>query len=137
VSVGINAPGTTLVIGGAATPTSGACMGFSFCIASGYTTAVLTAPTTGTYANLALIGPTAASVTAGANLAQGASGTTLGGAVYFPQGTVSLSGAAAVASGTSPCLTLIGTSVTLSGGTTATSSCVSGGGGGYSVSLVQ
>ena len=136
-SVGLNGLGVTLVIGGASQPTSGGCSGFSFCVAAGYSSVVLTAPTTGTYANLVVLGPTASSLTAGANLAEGASGTSLSGAVYFPNGPVTLSGAATIGNGTSQCLTLIGSTVTLSGGTTAASSCVSGGASAYSVLLVQ
>ncbi|MHB8285911.1 MAG: hypothetical protein ACYDD1_14710 [Caulobacteraceae bacterium] len=136
-TLGISGAGTTLVIGGASTPSSGACIGYSFCIGSGYSSVLLTAPTTGTYANLVVLGPTASSVAAGASLTQGASGASLAGAVYFPNGPVSLSGGASLGAGTVQCLTLIGATVTLSGGTTAASSCVAGGNSGYAVSLVQ
>jgi hypothetical protein len=136
-TLGISGAGTTLAVGGASTPSSGACSGYSFCVGGGYSSVVLTAPTTGTYANLVILGPTASSVLAGANLAQGATGSSLSGAVYFRNGPVNLSGGATLGNGASQCLTLIGSTVSLSGGTTAASSCVSGGNSGYAVALVQ
>jgi hypothetical protein len=136
-NLGLSGAGVAMVIGGASTPSTGACSGYSFCVASGYSSVVLTAPTTGTYANLAVLGPTTSTITAGASLAEGASGTSLSGAVYFPNGPVTLSGGSTVGNGASQCLTLIGSTVTLSGGTTAASSCVSGGSSNYSVLLVQ
>jgi hypothetical protein len=82
-----------------------------------------------------VIGP--ASNTGGATFAEGASSTSLSGAFYFPQGAISLSGGASVGGGTGQCLELIGTQVTLAGGTAAASNCIGGGSGSTKIVLVQ
>lgn len=135
-TVGMNGTGVTLVTSGASTMSSGSCSGLSFCIAAGYSNVALTAPASGTTAALVVIGPSSA--TAGAALTEGASNTSVSGAFYFPKGPISLSGGASIGNGTGQCLTLIGTQVSLSGGTTAASSCVSSASSSSSsVSLVQ
>jgi hypothetical protein len=135
--VGLSGAGVTFVVGGASTPNSGGCAGQSFCIAAGYQSVTLTAPTSGPTANIVVIGPISASNSAGATLVEGASNTSLSGAFYFPNGPISLSGGASVGGGASQCLELIGSQVTLKGGTTAVSQCVSGTASGASVRLVQ
>jgi hypothetical protein len=65
--------------------------------------------------------------TSGAALAQAASGTSLWGAVYFPDGPVSPNGASGVGNGAGQCLNPVGSTVSLAGGTTAASSCIGGG----------
>ena len=135
VTVGMSGTGVTWVIGGSSTPSSGSCSGQSFCVAAGYGHVTMTAPTSGTTQGLVVVGP--ASNTGGALFAEGASNTSLSGAFYFPQGSVSLSGGASVGGGTGQCLELIGTQVSLSGGTTAASNCVSGGAGNVKIALVQ
>ncbi len=135
-SVGLSGTAVTIVLGGASTPGSGTCLGQAFCLAAGYNNVTLTAPTgTAGTAGLVVVGP--ASATGGALFAEGASNTSLSGAFYFPQGAISLSGGASVGGGTGQCLELIGTQVTLSGGTAAGSNCVSGGGGSVRIALVQ
>lgn len=135
-SVGMNGTGVTLVTSGASTPSSGSCSGLSFCIDAGYSNVTLTAPATGATAKLAVIGP--ASAAAGASLSGGASNASVSGAFYFPKGPISLSGGASIGNGTGQCLELIGTQVSLSGGTTAASTCISSAGSSTSsVSLVQ
>ena len=62
--------------------------------------------------------------------------------VTVPTAGVTLSraatcGGASVGGGTGQCLELIGTQVSLSGGTAAASNCVSGGGGNVKIALVQ
>ena len=136
-TVGMSGVGVTFVVGGGSTPSSGSCSGQAFCLAAGYNHVTLTAPTTGTTASLVVIGPTSALNTAGASFTEGASATSLSGAFYFPNGPVSLSGGASVGNGPSQCLELIGSQVTLSGGTTAASTCISSGSSGASVRLVQ
>ncbi|MDR3513728.1 MAG: hypothetical protein P4L73_18990 [Caulobacteraceae bacterium] len=136
-SVGMAGTGVTFVIGGASTPSSGSCSGQAFCLAAGYSNVTLTAPTTGTTANLVVIGPTSTANTAGAAFAEGASNTSLSGAFYFPNGPVTLSGGSSVGSGSGQCLELIGSQVTLTGGTTAASTCVGAGSTGATVKLVQ
>ena len=75
--------------------------------------------------------------TGGAAFAEGAANTSLSGAFYFPQGAITLSGGASVGGGSGQCLEMIGTQVTLSGGTAVASNCASGGGGGVKIALVQ
>ncbi|TDR84531.1 pilus assembly protein TadG-related protein [Enterovirga rhinocerotis] len=138
-SVGMTGAGVTLVIGGSSTPSGGNCSGQAFCVAAGYSRVALTAPTTGATANLAVVGPTGGS-RAGASFTQGGSGTSLSGALYFPKGPITLSGGASIGDGSGQCLQIIGSLISLSGGTAAASECLgsgsSGGGAGTPV-LVQ
>ena len=136
-TVGMNGSGVTFVIGGSTLPASGICSGQAFCLAAGYNNVTLTAPGSGaTTAGLVVIGPT--STTGGAAFAEGAASTSLSGAFYFPQGAITLSGGASVGGGSGQCLEMIGTQVTLSGGTAAASNCMSGSGGsGVKIALVQ
>jgi len=134
-TVGMSGTGVTFVIGGSTLPASGACSGEAFCLAAGYNNVTLTAPGSGTTQGLVVVGP--ASNTGGATFAEGASNTSLSGAFYFPQGAISLSGGASVGGGTGQCLEMIGTQVTLAGGTAAASNCVSGGGSQVKIALVQ
>jgi hypothetical protein len=136
-TVGMSGTGVTFVIGGASTPSSGSCSGQSFCLAAGYNHVTLSAPSTGSTADLVVVGPTSTLNTTGATFTEGASNTTLSGAFYYPNGALSLSGGASVGGGTGQCLELIGSQVTLSGGTTAASNCISGGSSGATVRLVQ
>ena len=96
----------------------------------------LTAPSSGPTGNLVVVGPTNGG-TAGASFSEGASNTSLSGAVYFPNGPVTLDGGASVGNGPGQCLELIGSQVTLAGGTVLASSCFSGAGSGGGVVLVQ
>ena len=79
----------------------------------------------------------AAARRAAATFADGASNTNLSGVFYFPNGTISLGGSASVGSGTGQCLELIGSQLTLTGGTTAASTCIAGTTSNSSVRLVQ
>lgn len=134
-TVGVSGSGVTLVTAGASTA-SGACPSSAFCIAAGYRTVTLTAPTAGNTAKLVVVGPASASNTAGATFAGGASGTSMSGALYFPNGPVALTGGASLGDVPGGCLQIIGSNVTLSGGTAAASSCFSSGGA-SAVVLVQ
>lgn len=120
-SIGVDGSDVTIVVGATTTPSSGSCVGQGFCVASGFSNVTLTAPTSGTMEDLAVIGPTSLSNTAGASFTEGASNTNITGAFYFPHGPVSLSGGASV--GSTGCLELIGSDVSLSGGTTLASAC--------------
>lgn len=136
VTVGLSGSAVTIVLGGASTPASGTCSGQVFCLAAGYNNVSLTAPSgTATTAGLVVVGP--ASATGGANFAEGAANTSLSGAFYFPQGAITLSGGASVGGGTGQCLELVGTQVTLSGGTAAASNCMSASGSNVRIALVQ
>jgi Flp pilus assembly protein TadG len=134
-TISVKATGVNIVLSGKTTPASGSCSGMAFCVAAGYSNIEITAPSTGTLANLAVIGP--AAITAGATFAEGGSGGKISGAFYFPVGAISMSGGAGVAGG-STCLQLIGSLISLSGGTTAASECIAASsGGGSRPRLVQ
>ena len=142
-TVSVQASGVTLVVSGAARPTSGTCSGQSFCVAAGYSNMVLTAPTTGTTANIVLIGPQGTAVTAqntsGATFADGASNASISGSFYFPHGPITLGGGAGIGNQAGQCLTLIGSQISLTGGTVAASTCpgAGGSGSGGTVTLIQ
>src|SRR5690606_15085475 len=98
--------------------------GRAFCVGSGYGTVKITAPEGGDMANLAVVGPAAPSA-AGALFTAGASNTQVSGAFYFPSGPIDLSGGAGLGSGAGECLQLIGSRISMSGGTAIASACVS------------
>lgn len=126
-TISVKATNVTIVLSGKSVPASGSCANTAFCVAAGYSNIEITAPSSGTLAKLAVIGPEA--ITAGAAFAEGGSGGKISGAFYFPVGAITMSGGAGVAGG-STCLQLIGSQITLSGGTTAASECVAAAGGG-------
>ena len=136
----VTGSGVTLVVGATKVPSSGTCQGMAFCVAAGFGNVTLTAPSSGTTQSLLVIGPTSSSAnpTAGALFTEGSSGTNLTGAFYLPNGAVSMSGSGTINNG-GGCLELIGSQVSLSGGSAATSTCTGLGGGstGTTVSLVQ
>ena len=95
----------------------------ALCVGAGYANVVITAPAGGSVANLAVV-----STTGGAAFSEGATNTTIEGVLYTPNSLITLSGAANVsggnASGTSgACLELVGSSITLSGGSALASTC--------------
>ena len=119
-SIGMKASGVSLIIGGNATVSCGSSVGF--CITAGYSNVTLTAPSIGSTANLAVVGPTVSSNTAGAILTAGASGASITGAFYFPYGTFTMSGGASVGGG--GCLELIAAQIAITQGTAVGSTCV-------------
>jgi hypothetical protein len=123
-TIGVSASAVTLVIGGNSTVS---CSGptTAFCVEGGYSNVILTAPTSGSTANLAVIGPTSSTNTAGAVLTAGASGANIAGAFYFPYGAFSMGGAASIGGS---CLELIAKQVTISQGSAAGSTCTGLGG---------
>jgi len=139
-TVGMSGTGVTFTIGASSTPSSGSCSGYAFCVAAGFSNVAITAPTSGSLANLVVVGPTSTSNTSGALFAEGSSGTSLSGALYFPNGPITLSGGSSVGDKSGQCLQMIGSQITLSGGTAAASSCISSSGSsgsGSSIVLVQ
>ena len=141
-TISVSGTNVTLVLSGKNKSSSGACNGYVFCVAAGYSNIVLTAPQTGATALLAVVGPTSTSNTGGATFAQGGSNAQISGAFYFPYGPITMNGGSSVlGSSTDPtkCLQLIGSTITLSGGTAATSQCIAASGASASskVSLVQ
>jgi len=95
----------------------------------------LTAPTSGTLQDVVV----ASNGAAGATFSEGASGNSLSGAFYFPIGPITLSGAGNVGNGAGQCLELIGSAITLLGGSTLASACLglAGSASGGTVVLVQ
>ncbi|MGH7015798.1 MAG: hypothetical protein ACRED8_01790, partial [Caulobacteraceae bacterium] len=137
-TVGMTGSSVTMITDGSSTPSSGNCQGEAFCIGAGFSQVTLIAPTSGDTANLAVIGPQSSSNTAGASFNEGSSNVQVAGAFYFPWGPVSFSGAASLGSANNGCLELIGSEVTLSGGSALASSCSGlGQATGATVALVQ
>lgn len=134
-SVSFNADGVNIMISGSITPTSGNCSAKAFCVGAGYNNIVIKAPTTGSLADLAVIGPQNSAYTGGATMTEGGTGAIINGAFYFPNGTVTLSGGASAADA-GGCFQVVGTSISLTGGTSLASSCV-GGSGSVSAKLVR
>lgn len=131
---GVNASGVTIVLGGQTLDSSGN----AFYVGAGYAKVTIAAPTSGTTANVAIIGPTSSSNTGSATFTEGSTNTAISGAFYFPNGAISMSGAASV--GSSGCLELLGSQVTLSAGSTLATACnITGQGtvGSSPVALVQ
>jgi hypothetical protein len=141
VSEGVQASGVTFVIGASDTISScnGVSTATSFCVSAGYNSVNIVAPTSSTAAGLegfAVIGPPVNNTstvegaqspnpTAGASFGAGASGTKISGAFYFPDGPVTMSGAATVGdTSAGDCLEMIAQTITMSGGTATGSSCV-------------
>ncbi len=136
-TIGVLAQNVTFVSTAVTTPSSGTCSGQAFCVGAGYGHVVIAAPTTGSYANMAVVGPVSGSSTAGAVITEGASSTTISGAFYFPAGAISLSGAGNLGSGTGQCLEVVGSQVTLSGGSALATACAGlGATGGGAIVLV-
>ncbi len=107
----------------------------TFSVASGYSNVTLTSPTSGTLQDLVV----ASNGAGGASFAEGAIGNSLSGAFYFPSAPITLSGAGNVGNGVGQCLELIGSTITLSGGSALASTCtgLAGSVSGGKVVLVQ
>ncbi len=144
-TTGLTGLEVTLVISGTTTVSCGT-LASAFCLGAGFSTINLTAPTSSSTlgsstAGLAVIGPQSSSNTAAASFTTGATNTRLSGAFYFPNGAVSMSGAATLHDtvDTGACLMLVASQVTLANGSAAGSTCagLGGTGGGTTVALVQ
>jgi hypothetical protein len=138
-TVSLKALNVSLVLSGSATPSSGNCSGQVYCVANGYSNILLTSPTTGTMAGLAVIGPQSGS--AGVNLMGGGSNGQISGAFYFPKAHMQFSGGASMGGVSGGCLQIVAARITMSGGTAAASECIAtasaGGGSPSNVSLVK
>ncbi|MDO9526827.1 MAG: hypothetical protein Q7J57_15035, partial [Gemmobacter sp.] len=125
VMVSFRALNATLIVSGRGVPPGTFdCAYRAFCAIAGYSDIRLEAPASGPFAKLAVIGPINPAVKSGASFQSGASGGQISGTFYFPNGPLILGGGASVTGGAAGCLQLIGATVTLAGGTTATSLCV-------------
>ncbi len=100
-------------------------------IGAGYSNVTLTAPTSGNYKNVAMVGPLSpsglpTSSNGGAWLDQGASNATVGGAFYFPNGPLTVSGGASIGNGTGQCLQIVASQITLCPSGSQTQTCSNG-----------
>lgn len=120
-TVGLTGSAVTLVLGGNTTVSCGSSV--AFCVAGGYSNVTLTAPTSGTTSNIAVIGPTTSTNTAGATLTAGATGTSISGAFYFPYGSFSMGGAANIGGVAGGCLEIIAAQINVTAGAAAGSTC--------------
>jgi putative Flp pilus-assembly TadE/G-like protein len=144
-TTGLTGLEVTLVVSGASTVSCGSAAS-AFCLGAGFSTVKLTAPTSSSTlgsstAGLAVIGPQSSSNTAGASFVNGASGTRISGAFYFPNGPIVMSGAATLQDtvDASACLELIGSQVTSTAGSAIGSTCTGLGSGstGTTIGLVK
>jgi hypothetical protein len=136
-SVGAVGTDVTFVTGAASTMASSNCPSAAFCISAGFNNVSLSAPTTGPYANLLIIGPTSYN-TGGIALTEGYGGSTLNGAIYFPYGAMTLAGSAGMAPSAGRCLQVIASQINFSGsGNMGAASCFSGAASSWSIALVQ
>ncbi len=122
-NVGVSASNVAIAVAGSGAGAN------AFIIGAGFQHVTISAPTSGTYENVAIVGPLSGS-TAGMSLNQGASNATVDGALYFPLGTIALDGGASIGNGAGQCLEIVANEVTLTGGTAMASTCSFGGSGG-------
>ncbi len=127
-SISMRALGVTFVLSGSGVQLSNQnCKGrAAFCAGSGYNSMQIVPPSSGPYADLAVLGPLSPNVSIGAAFEGGAHGSQISGTFYFPNGPISLSGGASASGSVVGCLQIIGASVSLSGGTSIASECVMG-----------
>jgi Flp pilus assembly protein TadG len=108
---------------------------------AGYSTVSLSAPATisGATQGSASTVVLASDSTAASTVDAGASNTSVVGAVYLPNGALTLDGAGDLSGGAGGCLEVVASGITLSGGGTASTDCasLSGAAGSASVALVQ
>ncbi len=135
VLTGVLGNGVTLSVNAAMT-TDANCGNYAFCVGNGYTPFALSAPTSGTTANLLVVGP-ASGGPAGALFTGGASATTLSGTVYMPTGAFTTSGGAIIANASSQCLQVVAASIAFNYNVANGASCVSTLGGSTTVATVQ
>jgi heme/copper-type cytochrome/quinol oxidase subunit 2 len=138
-TVGVYGNGVTITYGAdAAAYTSGG-LSYGFYVAAGFTDFTLLAPTSSSAAteNLAIAGPASGGTAAGVFFGSGASNAVVSGAIYSPTGPFYMSGGASIGNGSSGCLEIVANSVTLTGGTAAASTCITGASGVSSSSSIS
>lgn len=133
-NVAVSGKDVTIVLSGAETPSDWECSGKSFCLTGG-NAITLNAPKSGPYAELAIIGPQSSKNTTGAEITSGGRAR-ISGAFYFPNGAIDFGGGGQIGDAGNGCLQLIGTSISLSGGSQAMSECTKLNGAGK-VALIQ
>jgi hypothetical protein len=98
------------------------CNGESFCIGGG-NQVTLVAPTSGPNASMGVLGPLD-QLAGGAKMDAGGS-SRLSGVMYFPNAPISVNGGGSLSgSSASDCLQIIGSEITLVGGTATASECI-------------
>lgn len=120
-NVAVSGKDVTIVLSGRETPSDWECRGKSFCLTGG-NAITLNAPKSGPYAELAVIGPQSSKNKTGAEITSGGRAK-ISGAFYFPNGAIDFGGGGQLGDAGNGCLQLIGTSITLSGGSQAMSEC--------------
>ncbi|UWU24491.1 pilus assembly protein TadG-related protein (plasmid) [Rhizobium sp. CB3171] len=120
-SIAVSGTNVTIVISGTETPSDWECKGKAFCLTGG-NAITLSAPQSGTYANLAVIGPQSSKSYADAEITSGGRGK-ISGAFYFPKGLIDFGGGGQIGDAATGCLQLIGASISLSGGSQTMSEC--------------
>jgi hypothetical protein len=127
-SVGMKGTNVTFIYSAITTPSSGNCLAtgvtYGLCFGAGFSNVNISAPTTGTYAYLLFVGPQS-NTSAGAYFTGGA-GANMSGTFYMPAGPLKMDGGASINAVTNGCLQIIALSVSMAGGTTAASTCISG-----------
>lgn len=120
----IKAEEVSFILSGRNVPTGGNCAQAAFCVGAGYRGIQLKAQSSGPFAGFAILGPIGSN--GGGTMQQGASGSQVAGAFYFPNGDFNMTGGATVGgNGQEDCFQLVARRIALSGGTTAASKCVS------------
>ena len=137
--VTVHAVNVSFILSGKQTPNNWPCSGLAFCLGAGYNNIKLVSPQAGPYANLAVIGPQSSTNLAGALFTGGAGGAQISGAFYFPNGPITMSGGASTSGVPGGCLQLVGSQISLSGGTSMASECLgaSGEDGPSRITLIQ
>ncbi|WP_374544455.1 beta strand repeat-containing protein [Rhodoblastus sp.] len=141
-SVGLWGVGVTIIYGASTTPSSGTCKNLAICFTAGFSNVYVSAPTSGTYANLLFVGPSSTSGISSGVLFSGGATANMTGAFYEPLGAFTMSGGASINSTSTKrpdgatwaggCFQIVALSVSMSGGTTVASTCISGSGTGSS-----
>ncbi len=121
-SLAVEGHDVTLVISGHGQNLDGSCAGKSFCVGQG-NAVTLTAPTTGANAFMGVIGPLDGSAD-GARIEAGGT-SKLSGVMYFPTGPIDVTaGAGLSGSSGDTCLQIVGSQVSVNGGSAGASECI-------------
>ena len=129
--IGVLANNVSIYIDGSGMPGGSTCSAYAFCVGAGYSAVTISGPpmpvAPATSARLAIVSAPS-SGTAGAYFFAG-SALAVTGTIYFPRAPIKLDGGASVGDTTANgCLTYIADTFTMTGGTTAASSCITGSG---------
>jgi len=123
---GLRGLDVTIALGGDRLSSNWACQGRAFCMLAGYDGTRITAPTAGSTAGLAIVGPQSADSTGGMLMSGGAHNTGVAGGVYFPFGPVKLSGDGDLIGMNlvgMDCLKLVGKEIQVIEGATVSTTC--------------